>query len=110
MGMNVPFIVTKGGELANTLLFCSGRGEALDSRESPGFNSRDFNVLSRDFPVYSHRTLSLANLSYSLFLFGPRQTGKTPLLRENFPHARWCDLLESNTLSGLSELRPGQFG
>lgn len=48
------------------------------------------------------RTLSLENLSRSAFLFGPRQTGKTTLLRNHFPYARWYDLLESDTFFRLS--------
>ena len=34
----------------------------------------------------------------SLFLFGARQTGKTCLLRERFPKAKYIDLLEFDTL------------
>ena len=33
----------------------------------------------------------------SFFLFGPRGTGKTTLLRQNFPDALWVDLLEPDT-------------
>jgi len=32
------------------------------------------------------------------FLFGPRATGKTPLLRQRFPTAKVFDLLDSDTL------------
>jgi predicted AAA+ superfamily ATPase len=32
----------------------------------------------------------------SFFLWGPRQTGKTSLLRANYPHARWIDLLKTD--------------
>ena len=35
------------------------------------------------------------------FLFGARQTGKTTLLLELFPDARFYDLLESNTFERL---------
>ena len=38
----------------------------------------------------------------SLFLFGPRQTGKTTLLRTLFPDAKFYDLLEANTFRELS--------
>ena len=38
----------------------------------------------------------------SLFLFGPRQTGKSTLLRQTFPDARYIDLLEANTFRELS--------
>ena len=48
------------------------------------------------------RTLSLENLTRTTFLFGPRQTGKTTLLRETFPGANWYDLLESDTFFRLS--------
>jgi uncharacterized protein len=52
--------------------------------------------------VHVHRTLTLDHLSRSVFLFGPRQTGKTTLLRKCFPHARWYNLLESDTFFRLS--------
>ncbi|MBM3789769.1 MAG: ATP-binding protein [Acidobacteria bacterium] len=38
----------------------------------------------------------------SLFLLGPRQTGKSTLLRSTFPEARFVDLLEANTFRELS--------
>lgn len=38
----------------------------------------------------------------SLFLLGPRQTGKSTLLRHTFPDARYVDLLEDNTFRELS--------
>jgi uncharacterized protein len=38
----------------------------------------------------------------SLFLFGPRQTGKTTYLRETYPHARFIDLLDARTFRELS--------
>ena len=38
----------------------------------------------------------------SLFLLGPRQTGKSTLLRDTFPDARYIDLLEANTFRELS--------
>lgn len=38
----------------------------------------------------------------SLFLFGPRQTGKTTYLHERYPHARFVDLLEARTFRELS--------
>ena len=38
----------------------------------------------------------------SLFLMGPRQTGKSTLLRRTFPHACYIDLLEANTFRELS--------
>lgn len=33
----------------------------------------------------------------SVFLFGPRQTGKSTLVRETFPNAAFYDLLEADT-------------
>lgn len=50
------------------------------------------------------RALTLAPLvaERSLFLFGPRQTGKSTLLRHTFPHARFVDLLEADTFRQLS--------
>lgn len=38
----------------------------------------------------------------SLFLLGPRQTGKSTLLRHQFPSARYVDLLEADTFRQLS--------
>lgn len=38
----------------------------------------------------------------SVFLFGPRQTGKSTLLRARFPRARVFDLLEADTFRQLS--------
>ena len=38
----------------------------------------------------------------SLFLFGPRQTGKSTLLRRTFPKARYVDLLDAATFRELS--------
>jgi uncharacterized protein len=38
----------------------------------------------------------------SVFLFGPRQTGKSTLVRETFPDAGFYDLLEADTFRELS--------
>lgn len=38
----------------------------------------------------------------STFLFGPRQTGKSTLLKTLFPYAKFYDLLEANTFRELS--------
>ena len=38
----------------------------------------------------------------SLFLFGPRQTGKSTLVRQSFPDAAYYDLLEADTFRELS--------
>ena len=32
----------------------------------------------------------------TFFLWGPRQTGKTTLLRQRYPDARWVDLLKAD--------------
>lgn len=38
----------------------------------------------------------------SFFLFGPRGTGKTTFLRQNYPDALWLDLLEPDTFRSYS--------
>jgi predicted AAA+ superfamily ATPase len=38
----------------------------------------------------------------SIFLFGPRQTGKTTYLHDRYPHARFVDLLDARTFRELS--------
>jgi predicted AAA+ superfamily ATPase len=50
------------------------------------------------------RALGLGPLvaTRSLFLLGPRQTGKSTLLRHTFPNARFVDLLEADTFRQLS--------
>lgn len=50
------------------------------------------------------RLLNLRDLvrHKSLFLLGPRQTGKSTLLRETFPEAAYYDLLEADTFRELS--------
>lgn len=40
---------------------------------------------------------------HSFFLWGPRQTGKTTLLRSAYPNAHWIDLLDTDTLIRLSQ-------
>ncbi|MEI8024951.1 MAG: AAA family ATPase [Pseudomonadota bacterium] len=42
------------------------------------------------------RLLLLNNSQKSFFLWGPRQTGKTTLLRDQFPDGVWIDLLKSD--------------
>ena len=32
----------------------------------------------------------------TFFLWGPRQTGKTTLLRQSYPNAHWIDLLKAD--------------
>ena len=39
---------------------------------------------------------------YSFFLFGPRGTGKTTYLKQNYPDAIWIDLLESDVFRSYS--------
>jgi len=48
------------------------------------------------------RKLEIGREGKSVFLFGPRLTGKTYLLRKNFPDARYYDLLRSDTFLRLS--------
>jgi predicted AAA+ superfamily ATPase len=50
------------------------------------------------------RTLNFDSLikHRSLFLFGPRQTGKSTLLTERYPKARYFNLLHANTFRELS--------
>ncbi len=56
------------------------------------------------------RTLDVAKLARrkSLFLFGPRQTGKTALIRRTLPEAAYYDLLDATLFVTLSR-RPGQL-
>ena len=42
----------------------------------------------------------------SLFLFGPRATGKSTLLKTTFPEAKWFDLLDAQTFGRLLR-KPG---
>lgn len=62
-------------------------------------------------PPVVPRLLDVAALtaSKSHFLFGPRQTGKTFLIRHGLPEARRYDLLESSTYLTLSR-HPGRLG
>jgi len=46
--------------------------------------------------------------SGALFLWGPRQTGKTTFLRDHYPQARYYDLLDGDLRAGLS-VRPAQL-
>jgi predicted AAA+ superfamily ATPase len=46
--------------------------------------------------MFIHRALRLPPAgTETFFLWGPRQTGKTTLLREAYPDARWIDLLKA---------------
>jgi predicted AAA+ superfamily ATPase len=62
-------------------------------------------------PAFVPRALDLAKLASrkSLFLFGPRQTGKTALVRHALPEARIYDLLDADVFLTLSR-RPAQLG
>ena len=62
-------------------------------------------------PAFVPRALDLAKLAgrKSLFLFGPRQTGKTALVRHALPEARVYDLLDTDVFLTLSR-RPAQLG
>lgn len=42
------------------------------------------------------RTVDLLGINSSFFLWGPRQVGKSSLLRSSFPQAVWIDLLQSD--------------
>ncbi len=62
-------------------------------------------------PSYVSRRLPLASLlkKKSLFLFGPRGTGKSSLVRETLGHARCFDLLDDDLFLTLSQ-RPRALG
>lgn len=62
-------------------------------------------------PAFVPRAMDLAKLAgrKSLFLFGPRQTGKTALVRHALPGARVYDLLDTDIFLTLSR-RPAQLG
>ncbi len=61
-------------------------------------------------PVYIERVLNLASLlqKKSHFLFGPRQTGKTSLLRHSLTGVRSYDLLNNSVYLSLSQ-DPGRI-
>jgi predicted AAA+ superfamily ATPase len=54
--------------------------------------------------MFLERFLSLETdlLARSVFLFGPRQTGKTTLLRRRYPDAHWFNLLKGDEFLRLS--------
>ena len=60
---------------------------------------------------YRARTLDVGKLAArkSLFLFGPRQTGKTALVRHALPAAKRYDLLDGDVFLTFSR-RPAQLG
>ena len=48
------------------------------------------------------RKLSMQSIEdNSIFLFGARQTGKTTLVHEKFPNAKYYDLLKSDVFERL---------
>ncbi len=49
-----------------------------------------------------NRILDLKNIEETFFLWGPRQTGKTSLLKQAFPDAMYIDLLRSDTFVAYS--------
>lgn len=50
-----------------------------------------------------NRQLSLPSAGESFFLWGPRQCGKSTLLKHSFPNARWYDLLKTDTFIQLTQ-------
>ena len=75
-------------------------------------------VKANNEPIFVKRSLDLRALvsKKSQFSFGPRQTGKTTLLRHELPEARVYDLLDTGVYLALShrparlseEMGPGQ--
>jgi predicted AAA+ superfamily ATPase len=67
--------------------------------------------LAADPAPYVERLADLAGwlARKSHFLFGPRQTGKTTLVRHQLPQARVYDLLDSSIFLALSQ-RPARLG
>src|SRR5690606_657956 len=57
------------------------------------YRMRNYNRFINLSTILEHR---------SLFLFGPRQTGKTTLLKTLFPEARYWNLLQADTFRELS--------
>ena len=66
--------------------------------------------MSPSAPAYIDRVLDLPTLIQrkSHFLFGPRQTGKSFLIRQTLPRARLYDLLDHATYLALGQ-RPGRI-
>ena len=65
----------------------------------------------RDIPPVVERTLNLPGLlaKKSHFLLGPRQTGKTFLIRHSLKNVRVYDLLDTTTYLRISQ-NPGRIG
>lgn len=74
---------------------------------------RDIRYMSNQFEIFK-RNLKLHFVpnpikdSAATFLWGPRQTGKTTLLREQFPNAQYYDLLDTD-LSAELIIRPSRL-
>ncbi len=52
--------------------------------------------------MFTRKQILIDAENHSLFLWGARQTGKSTLLKEMFPHAIWFDLLLSDVYERLS--------
>ena len=65
----------------------------------------------RDIPPVVERTLDLPGLlaKKSYFLLGPRQTGKTFLIRHSLKNVKVYDLLDTATYLRISQ-NPGRIG
>ena len=74
----------------------------MDYRDIPHMSQR-YSSLKRDIEL--SWTPNPLTGSGALFLWGPRQTGKTTLLRERYPDARGYDLLDTELSAELS-VRP----
>ena len=59
-------------------------------------------IVARENPMYL-RTLQISELlkKKSFFLFGPRSTGKTTLIKQQLPHAKIYDLLDAEVYTML---------
>jgi len=74
----------------------------VDCRDNPHM-SQQYSKLKRDIQLsWAHNPMTGSG---ALFLWGPRQTGKTTLLKERFPGARVYDLLDTEMSAELS-VRP----
>lgn len=65
-------------------------------------NSDYYDKWKKDFEMYN-RIINLTKLieKSSIFLLGPRTTGKSTLIRRQFPDAYIFDLLDSTTYGRL---------
>jgi len=75
-------------------------------------NSENFNKIRNSIPnftIFAAKSMAMVErfltsetlIEDNTFLFGARQTGKTTLLLQLFPDARFYDMLESNTFERL---------